>query len=147
MEDSDATDVEGPPLVLPGSIEGGDDPVLIGSECTECGNVTFPKRTFCPECLSDDVAPTKLPTSGRLESYTVVRSGGQDGFETPYAFGFIDLPAVDVRLYSLLDDWAPSDDLEVGMTVELVFDDIKDDPITGERLHGHKFRPSGSDRA
>lgn len=130
------------PLVLPGSIEEPDDPTLIGSECSECGNVTFPRREFCPSCLSDAVAPTELSRTGSLVSYTVVNNGGQEGFETPYAFGFVELPP-DVRVYSLLTDWEPKDRLEVGMEVELAFDEIKDDPITGEQLYGHKFRPAG----
>lgn len=131
------------PLVLPGSIEGTEEPTLIGSVCNECDNVTFPQREFCPSCLSDDVERTELSRRGSLATYTAVNTG-QEGFETPYAFGFVELPE-GVRLYSLLADWEPKDQLEVGMDVEVVFDEIKDDPVTGERLYGHKFRPVGGE--
>lgn len=132
------------PLVLPGSIEGPETPTLFGSECNECGNVTFPQREFCPSCLSENVDRTELSRRGSLISYTVVNSGGQEGFETPYAFGFVELPE-DVRLYSLLSDWEPKDKLEVGMEMEVVFDEIKKDSITDEQLYGHKFRPLGGE--
>lgn len=141
-----ASNDDGHRLVLPGSITGAEDPTLIGSECRECGNVTFPKRSFCPECLSENVAETELSREGSLVSYTVVHAGGQVGFETPYAFGFVELPE-DVRLYSLLTGWESSDDFDVGAPVEVEYGAIKPDEHTGEQLYGHKFRlAAGGDR-
>ena len=126
-------------LVVGGSIRVTDegDPVLVGSECENCGHVVFPSRPFCRSCLSENVGNVDLSQHGELRTYTVVRTG-QEGFEPPYAFGVVALPE-GVRLYSLLDKWE-SGPLAVGASVELTLADIKEDPETGERLFGHRFR-------
>lgn len=118
------------------------DPVLVGTECSECGFVVFPTRPFCRNCLSENVDDVDLSRNGELRTYTVAHTG-QEGFEPPYAFGFVDLPE-GVRLYSLLDGWE-SGTLEVGAPVELTLDEIKPDPETGEPLFGHVFRLAEGD--
>lgn len=126
-------------LVVDGSIRIAEDgdPVLVGTECADCGFVVFPTRSFCRNCLSEDVVDVDLSREGELRTYTVAHTG-QEGFEPPYAFGFVDLPE-GVRLYSLLDGWETGA-LEVGAPVELTLDEIKADPETGEPLFGHRFR-------
>ncbi|WP_254525702.1 Zn-ribbon domain-containing OB-fold protein [Natrinema caseinilyticum] len=125
--------------LVDGSIRTADDgdPVLVGTECAECGFVVFPTRPFCRNCLSENVDDIDLSRNGELRTYTVAHTG-QEGFEPPYAFGFVDLPE-GVRLYSLLKGWE-SGTLEVGAPVELTLDEIKPDPKTGEPLFGHVFR-------
>jgi len=113
------------------------DPVPVGTECAECGFVVFPTRSFCRNCLSENVTELELSREGELRTYTIARTG-QEGFEPPYAFGFVNLPE-GVRLYSLLDGWETGT-LEVGAPVELTIDEIKPDSETGEPLFGHTFR-------
>lgn len=131
-------------LVVDGSIRVAEDgvPVLVGTKCNECGFVVFPTRSFCRDCLSEDVTDADLSRQGELRTYTVAHTG-QEGFEPPYAFGFVSLPE-GVRLYSLIDGWE-SEAMEVGVPVELTLDEIKEDPQTGEPLFGHKFRLAGGD--
>jgi len=126
-------------LVVPGSMrqrEGGS--VLVGTECQECGFVVFPTRTFCRDCLSENVREVDLSRRGTLKTYTEAHTG-QFGFEPPYAFSFVSLPE-EVQLYSLLTDYGDIDDLQLGMTVELTLDVIRMDE-SGDPLYGHKFKP------
>jgi uncharacterized OB-fold protein len=136
--------VESSRLVVNGSIRIADDdnPVLMGTECRECEFVVFPSRSFCRNCLSDDVTDVQLARTGRLETYTIAHTG-QEGIEPPYAFGFVSLE--NVRLYSLLTE-CEKKPLEVGDPVELVLEKIKEDPETGEPLFGHMFRPKEKER-
>lgn len=126
-------------LVVDGSIRIAADgnPVLIGTECSECGFIVFPTRSFCRSCLSDNVADVELARTGQLEAYTIAHTG-QEGIEPPYAFGFVNLE--NVQIYSLLTEWKERS-LEVGDPVELVLEKIRTDSETGEPLFGHMFRP------
>ena len=48
-------------------------PALLGSRCTTCGNIAFPKETyFCrnPECQGTEFAETELSRTGTVWSYT-----------------------------------------------------------------------------
>ncbi|MFC7157161.1 Zn-ribbon domain-containing OB-fold protein [Halomarina halobia] len=131
-------------LVVDGSIRVAEDgaPALVGTECNDCGFVVFPRRSFCRNCLSETVADVDLSREGELRTYTVAHTG-QEGFEPPYAFGFVHLPE-GVRLYSLIEGWE-SATMAVGAPVELTLDEITRDPRTDEPLFGHKFRLLGGD--
>jgi uncharacterized OB-fold protein len=59
-----------------------------------------------------------------LRTYTVVRTS-QEGFEQPYACGYVTFPE-GVWLYSLLKGWE-SGGLEVDMPVKLILDKIAED--------------------
>lgn len=126
-------------LVVDGSIRVAEDgaPVLIGTECTDCHYVSFPPTSFCRGCLSENVTEVDLSREGELRTYTIVRTG-QEGFEPPYACGYVTLPE-GVRLYSLLEGWE-SGGLEVGMPVKLTLDKITEASETNEPLFGHRFR-------
>lgn len=126
-------------LVVPGSIDRTESgPVLLGTKCKDCGYTVFPTRSFCRDCLSENVHEIELSRQGWLKTYTEEQVG-QDGFEPPYAFGIVTLPE-GVQLYSLLTDYNDIDELSLGVDVELVFDKIKEDE-KGNSLFGHKFRP------
>ena len=48
----------------------GETPRLLGSRCSACGEVFFPRRVVCAKCLSRDTAPLELGPRGRLYTYT-----------------------------------------------------------------------------
>lgn len=126
-------------LVVDESVRIAEDgnPVLVGTECTECGFVVFPPRSFCRNCLSESVSDIDLPQTGELRTYTIAHTG-QEGIEPPYAFGFVDL-LENTQIYSLLAEWEETS-LEVGTPVELTLEKVKTDPETDDPLFGHMFR-------
>ena len=104
-------------------VAGG--PRLIGSECTRCGVVTFPRQPSCPRCTSLAVGERLLARRGALWSWTIqcfapksppyaVAPG--DDFE-PYGVGYVEL-AGEVRVEARLTEADPTR-LRIGMPMEL----------------------------
>jgi uncharacterized OB-fold protein len=116
------------------------DQVPIGSYCKDCGRVYFPPKRVCPNCMHiDRMEKRQLSRRGKLVSFTVSYVGPQ-GFEPPYAYGWVDLPE-GIRLFSLLTDCKPFEErLRLEMPVEMVMDKITEDP-DGTEVYGFKFRP------
>jgi uncharacterized OB-fold protein len=100
-----------------------DAPQLIGSECSRCGTVTFPRQSSCPRCTSEDVRERRLGRRGTLWSWTVQcfapksppYTGGEP-FE-PYGVGYVELPG-EVRVEARLTESDPAR-LRIGMEMEL----------------------------
>jgi uncharacterized protein len=101
------------------------EPQLIGSECGECGVVTFSRQRSCPRCTSVDVRERLLARQGTLWSWTIqyfppksppyAVPPGED-FE-PYGVGSVELPG-EVRVEARLTVADP-ESLEIGMPMEL----------------------------
>jgi len=113
---------------------------LIGSKCSSCGLVSFPKCVICPACFRDDTME-EIPLSSRGKLYTYcITQRAPEGFEAPYVMGYIDLPEK-VRVFSLITGCAPSEgSLKLGMDMELVIERIRKDEA-GNDLIGYKFKP------
>ena len=122
---------------------GNEDIQLIGSKCSSCGEIFFPKKEkgWCIHCQQKALEDIMLSRRGKLASFSVVMQ--QPGGEfysgpVPYAYGVVDLPE-GVRVESLLstDDF---DRLEVGKDVELVIEKLGDDK-EGNEVVTFKFTP------
>jgi uncharacterized OB-fold protein len=101
-------------------------PQLIGSRCTACGVITFPRQPSCPRCASLDVEERLLARRGTLWSWTIqcfppksppYVAVDPDEFE-PYGVGYVELPG-EVRVEARLTEADP-DRLAIGMPMELV---------------------------
>jgi uncharacterized OB-fold protein len=108
---------------LVGEVRG--EPRLIGSECTQCGVVTFPRQASCPRCASVAVRERLLAREGTLWSWTIqcfppksppYAVDDPDGFE-PYGVGYVELPG-EVRVEARLTVADP-ETLRIGMPMEL----------------------------
>ncbi|MFZ5649259.1 MAG: Zn-ribbon domain-containing OB-fold protein [Bacillota bacterium] len=64
---------------------------LTTTKCGDCGHRAFPPRVICPECLSENLDWTDLPTTGRVLVATEEEVGVPLGFETPLIHALIDL--------------------------------------------------------
>ncbi len=115
-------------------------PHLLGSRCTHCGEVTFPKQHRCANCSSEAVEEVPLSARGTLYSFTNVNYPVPDGYKgpVPYGVGMIELPE-GVRLMAHLTESDPRK-LRVGMAMALVLDKLfaQDD---GAEVVGFKFKP------
>jgi uncharacterized protein len=98
---------------------------LIGSQCEDCGAVTFPSQSSCPRCTSVRVRERRLGRRGTLWSWTIqsfppksppYAVADADVFE-PYGVGYVEL-AGEVRVESRLTVCDPAE-LEIGMELEL----------------------------
>ncbi|MGO8989234.1 MAG: Zn-ribbon domain-containing OB-fold protein [bacterium] len=117
-------------------------PQLIGSQCTQCREVFFPKREngLCSYCQSSNLKEIKLSPKGKIYSYTVVmqRPPGYYKAEVPYGIGFVELPE-GIRVETLFTG-CDLEDLRVEMDVELMIDKLHEEEDDTE-VYCYKFRP------
>jgi uncharacterized protein len=88
--------------VMEGIFEVGPPARLIGAKCPKCNKQFFPAPMVCPSCLGP-VNPFRLPTEGKIYSFTVVRTRPPFGLPQPYAVAYIDLAGGGLRIIGLLD--------------------------------------------
>ena len=103
------------------------DPRLLGSQCQNCGIVTFPAQKGCPACSSTDTRNIELERRGTLWTWTVQNflpnRPPYEGPETPetfkpFAVGYIELPGqtkVEARIKT-----KDINRLKIGMDMELL---------------------------
>ncbi len=102
--------------VMAGIFNPGPPPRLLGGYCPECRRKYFPRPTVCPLCLGE-LQQAELSSTGRLYSYSVVRTKAPLGLPQPYAVGYVDLDGDDLRIISLLD--LDNGDLAIGQPLAL----------------------------
>jgi len=112
-----------------------------GAKCTKCNHIVFPPRGRCEKCGSEELAVYKLPTMGKLLTFSVVRSPPK-GFEklAPYLLGIVELDD-GTRVTSQLTDVNPRE-ISIGMSMEAVFRKISEDGDAGIIQYALKFRPA-----
>ena len=105
------------------------------TKCKKCGSVNWPPRTICPECASSDLEWTDLPSTGKVDTFTVEEVGVPIGFDTPLIHALVKLDGSELTLFSRIVDAKP-EDLSEGMSVALKVLDISRDRVT------FAFRPA-----
>lgn len=113
------------------AIEGwfttGPDPVLLGSRCTACGTVFFPRTAgFCrnPGCAGEEFEEAELSRRGTVWSYTDAQYQPPPPYRSPepfvpFALAAVELPEGLVVVGQVADGYGVAD-LHVGAEVELV---------------------------
>jgi uncharacterized OB-fold protein len=121
---SESAQVQGPlPVVdwLKGA--GSDDPYLEGHKCGGCGAMYLGERSTCSKCgARDQLAPTRLSSSGKLYSFSIVYRSFP-GIEVPYISAIVDLDGGGTVKGNLINIEPDPDKIEFDMPVEVVFDD------------------------
>ncbi len=105
--------------------------------CQDCNEVIWPISPVCPACLGDHLEWTALSGKGVLWSWVNFHQGFHQEWakESPYNVAHVRLEEGPVFLTNIVE--AEDEDLEVGMAVEVVFDDVTDE------VSIPKFRPTG----
>ena len=123
------------------------DPCLLGSQCQECGVVTFPVQSGCPACSSTSVESMELEREGTLWTWTIQGFYPQrppyDGPETPEDFkpfgvGYIELPN-QMRVEARIKTQDVSK-LSIGMPMKLVVEKYIE--REGKRVMSYFFQPA-----
>ncbi len=117
-----------------------EEPHLLGSRCTSCGEATFPKQRRCAHCSSDQIEEIALSPRGKLYSFTNVNYPVPDGYRgpIPYGVGMVELPE-GVRVMAPLTEHDPAK-LAAGMDMALVIEKLFTDE-DGTEVIGFKFKP------
>ena len=118
-------------------------PRLLGSHCPNCGEVFFPRRLVCAQCLHEGCDDVELSTRGRIYTWTychVPLFGKKDADVPGYGVGQIDLPE-GPRVQSIL--LGGPGDFEIDMEVEIDLETLRENP-NGDEVVIYRFRPVGS---
>jgi uncharacterized protein len=115
-------------------------PFLVGSSCTQCGNVTFPKRSVCPRCVKPGTMEEyHIYGKGKLNTFSIVNAA-LPGFKAPSIQAYVDLDE-GPRIWSLITGVAPDQNLlRIGMELELVVEKVRED-AQGNEIMSYQFRP------
>ena len=94
--------------------------------CQACGTYVHLPRPACRNCGSTKLAGEKVSGRGVIHSFTVTHFP-LPGFEPPFAVVLVELEEQPgLRLAANLVDVAP-EDIEIGVPVEVTFEEISDD--------------------
>jgi uncharacterized OB-fold protein len=123
-----------------------DQPQLIGSQCTECGIITFPTQDSCPRCATTAMEEHLLARRGTLWAWTTQDfpppsppyAGPTGDAFVPYGVGYVELPG-EVKVETRLTEAGP-DVLRLGMEMELVVVPFRIDD-DGNEVVTFAFRP------
>lgn len=62
---------------------GGEDGSLRFMQCQDCREFIHPPRPFCRHCLSENVAPTVVPGTGVVDTFTINHQKWHPAMEVP----------------------------------------------------------------
>ena len=116
-------------------------PRLLGTRCTSCSEVFFPRRAICAKCLSEATEHCELSTEGTLYSFTFVHfplfgSMNAEHFGG-YGVGQVDLPE-GPRIQAPLA--GTQDQFRVGQKLRLELEKLREDDM-GRDVMIIRFRP------
>jgi len=118
----------------------GPDPALVGTRCTTCGTVFFPRASgFCrnPACSGEEFADVELSRRGTIWSYTDAQYQPPPPYipsadpYVPFALAAVELPEGLVVLGQVAEGYGVAD-LHVGAEAELVVETLYAD-ANGDR--------------
>jgi uncharacterized OB-fold protein len=124
----------------------GARPTLLGSRCTDCGELYFPASRGCTRCSGTRLEPCDLGHRGRLWSWTVQGfcpkppydgAATEDAFR-PYGVGYVELEN-GLKVESRLTVADPAR-LRIGMPMVLALDPYRRD-ADGAVVHTLAFEP------
>lgn len=141
------TDTVTDPAVVPARIPLVDylvldeQPHLIAHECTACGARYFDRRNACASCFGQSFADVVLPTTGTLQTFTIV-SFAAPGIPVPFVAGVIDCDGTAVRA-NVINVEATPEKVRLGMPVRLATYSLGTDD-NGTEAIGFGFEPDDS---
>jgi uncharacterized OB-fold protein len=125
-----------------------DEPRLLGTRCTTCSTVFFPRAEgFCrnPACRGREFVETPLSRTGKIWSYTDAQYqppppyiSSSDPY-VPFALAAVELADEQLVVLGQLADGYTVDDIKVGTEVELVIEPLYE--LEGETHLIYKWRP------
>jgi len=105
---------------------------IMATKCKGCGELYFPPRADCANCLSSEMEWTELSGKGKLITYTTAffaPVGFED--EAPYTLALAELDE-GVRVFTRLSKDIREDDIKISMDLKLVPIRLPNDRIAYE---------------
>ncbi len=113
-------------------------PELWLRHCKACDNTYFYPRDICPNCFSRETDWIQSSGQGTLHTFAIVHRGPTPPFRdrAPYVAAVVELEGGARMPTNLVDVEPDPASIQVGMAVEVVFDDLDD------KISLPKFRPA-----
>ena len=113
---------------------------LVGEVCPNCNVKLFPPRDVCLECEAPAKELYTFTGLGEVYSYTTIYDAPA-GFEqyAPYTVALVKLEEGPLVTAQLTD--VDSNEVHIGMPVEMVTRKLRSDGPEGMIVYGYKFRP------
>ena len=120
-----------------------DETYLVGSYCTFCKEVFFPRKKngFCSHCQHETLEDKRLSREGKITTFTVVHQQPAGGFykgPVPFAYGIVQLPE-GVNVQTLLTG-CDFDKIRVGVQARLLIEQLYEQE-NGSEVITYKFSP------
>lgn len=114
---------------------------LEGEICEGCNTRIFPPRDICPECQTPAKTPFVFSGRGEVYSYSTVYNPPR-GYEefAPYTVALVQLEEGPLVTAQLTD--VDTDQVRIGMPVEMVTRKLHGGGERGTITYGYKFRPT-----
>jgi uncharacterized OB-fold protein len=129
------------PVVSFLKFEKSGKPYLEGHKCGKCGAVYEGERQACAKCFARGQFSTiKLAESGKLYTYTIVHRSFP-GVEVPFVSAVVDLDGGGTIKGNLIGITPDPKNIEMGMPVEVVFQDAGRTDKEGNRYVSYFFKP------
>lgn len=90
---------------------------FLAPKCKNCGELFFPPRSHCPECLNDSLVWEELSGKGILHSWTELFFV-QPEFDAPFLLGLVDLVEGVGRIVTRISG-ETADGLYIGMPMSI----------------------------
>ena len=137
-----------PQPAIDGWFTTGEEPHLLGTRCTTCGTVFFPRAEgFCrnPSCRGREFEEVELSRTGKVWSYTDAQYQppppyipASDPYE-PFALAAVELMKEGIVVLGQLASGTTVDDVQVGTDVELVVEPVYE--LDGDTHLIYRWKP------
>ena len=105
--------------------EGVKEKRVMLQRCKSCGYWLNPPRPMCPKCQSQESEWVAAKGTGKIYSWVTFNESPHPAFKTPYEAVLVELdegPRIVSNMVGI-----NSDELEIGMPVEVTFEDVAED--------------------
>jgi uncharacterized OB-fold protein len=96
----------------------GDDPHLVGQECTSCGALFFDRRNACAKCGKREFGTRRLSNDGVVRTFSIVHRATPD-VKVPYVSAVVDLQGGGMAKANIVDVEPTPEQVKLGMKVTL----------------------------
>ena len=95
--------------------------------CTQCQQLFFYPRPFCPRCFSWEIEWRQASGRGTLYTYSIQYRAQAPGFQPPYVTAIVQLDEGPRMLTNLVGIEPDPEKIRCDMPVEVVFEDLTDE--------------------
>ena len=97
--------------------------------CNDCGNAYFYPRDISPCCFSRNTGWVQASGNATLFTYAIVHRAPHMGFvgDVPFVTAMVELEEGPIMPTNIVIDDPTPENLQIGMPLEVVFEDITDD--------------------